>query len=165
MVEVALIDHLHIFKSLTTDELNKLTDLCSVEDYQVGQSLFIEGDKATDMWIVIDGSVELRFEMPNSKSASNESTLSSHSKDIPESLIFGWSCFTPPYRMKLSAYCASRRCKVLKIDAKKLNKLMVKDTDIGFKIMSYLVQVVGYRFNQMKEGVAKFMGINMMNSW
>ncbi len=165
MVEITLIEKLHIFKDFDSDELNKLLDSCSVENYQIGESLFLEGDAATAMWIVIDGSVELRFEMPNGKPATNESTLSSHHKDIPESQIFGWSCFISPYKMKLSAYCTSRRCQVLKIDAIKLNKLMAQDTAIGFKIMSYIVQVVGYRFNQMKEGVAKFMGINMMNSW
>ncbi len=165
MVQIELIESLHIFKDLESDELGKLLDLCSVADYQIGESLFLEGDKATDMWIVLDGSVELRFEMPNASATTDDNTLSSHNKDIPESQVFGWSCFTAPYVMKLSAYCTSRRCQVLKINAAKLNKLMAQETAIGFKIMRYIVQVVGYRFKQMKEEVAKFMGINMMNSW
>lgn len=165
MVEIEMIENLHIFKDLEPDELNKLTDLCSLETYQIGESLFKEGDPATDMWIVIDGSVELRFEMPNAKTTTRESTLSVHHKDIPESQVFGWSCFTEPYIMKLSAYCTSRRCQAIKINAKLLNNLMAQDTAIGFKIMRYIVQVVGYRFRQMREEVAKFMGINMMNSW
>ncbi|MCK5162802.1 MAG: cyclic nucleotide-binding domain-containing protein [Desulfobacula sp.] len=165
MVALELIEDLHIFKHFETSELNKLLDICSLEDYQIGETLFLEEDLAKDMWIVIDGSVELRFEMPNAKPTTNESTLSSHHKNIPESQVFGWSCFIPPYQMRLSAYCTSRRCRVLKIDATKLNNLMAQDTAIGFKIMRYLVQVVGYRFKQMQEEVAKFIGINMMNSW
>ncbi len=165
MVPIEVIENLHIFQDFETNDLSKLLDLCSTADYQVGESLFLEGEEATDMWIVIDGSVELRFEMPNAKISTSENALSSHHPDIPESQIFGWSCFTEPYKMKLSAYCTSRRCKVLKINAGKLNKLMAEDNEIGFKIMSYIVQVVGYRFKQMKEEVAKFMGINMMNSW
>ncbi len=165
MVPIELIENLHIFKNFETSELNKLLDLCSTVDYQIEDTLFLEGDDATDMWIVIDGSVELRFEMPNAQSTTSDNALSSHHPDTPESQIFGWSCFTEPYKMKLSAYCTSRRCKVLKINAAMLNKLMAEDHTIGFKIMSYVVQVVGYRFKQMKEEVAKFMGINMMNSW
>ena len=42
---------------------------------------------------------------------------------------------------------------------------MEADPLIGFKIMTYLVQVVGYRYKQMQEEVVKFVGINMMNSW
>ena len=165
MVEIEVLEKLHVFKDLTADELEKLLDFCSVENFQVGESLFLEGDPAKDMWIVIDGNVELRFEMPDASSATKENTLSSHNKDLPESQIFGWSCFSPPYKMKLSAYCTSRRCQALKIDAARLNRLMEQDTAMGCKIMRYVVKVVGYRFTQMKEEVAKFMGINMMNSW
>jgi hypothetical protein len=117
------------------------------------------------MWFVVDGSVDLRFEMPGAKVTTGENALSSHHTDIPESQVFGWSCFIPPYRMRLSAYCTSRRCRVVKIDAVKLNNLMSADTAMGYKIMRYLVQVVGFRFKQMQDQVARFIGINMMNSW
>lgn len=165
MVALEDLEKLHIFKDFKQEELNKLLGFCSIENYQIGERLFLEGAPAKDMWIVIDGSVELRFEMPNAKSSTNESALSSHHTETPESQVFGWSCFIAPYKMRLSAYCTTRRCQVLKIDAVKLNHLMAQDTAIGFKIMHYLVQVVGFRFKQMQEEVAKFIGINMMNSW
>lgn len=165
MVRLEDIEKLDIFKDFTNDELEKIPNLCSSENFQVGESIFLEGDPAEHMWIVIDGNVELRFEMPDARQTTHENTLSSHNRDNPKSQIFGWSCFTPPYKMKLSAYCTSRRCQVLKINAGELNHLMEKDTSIGFKMMRYMVQVVGYRFTQMKEEVAKFMGINLMNSW
>ncbi|MCP4718957.1 MAG: cyclic nucleotide-binding domain-containing protein [Desulfobacteraceae bacterium] len=165
MVKIEILEELDLFKTLESDELTKLLDLCSIVDYQSGENLFKEGEIANDMWVVIEGSVELRFEMPNGGASTSESALSSHSKNIPESQVFGWSCFTPPYKMKLSAYCISRRCQVLKINAARLNNLMDQDTAIGYKIMRYIVLVIGYRFRQMKEEVAKFNGINMMNSW
>lgn len=165
MVTLELIEELHIFKDFKTDELISLLDLCSVEEYQIEETLFLEKNIARDMWIVMNGSVELRFEMPNTISATHKSAVSSHHNDIPESQVFGWSCFIPPYQMRLSAYCTSRKCQVLKIDATKLNSLMMQNTAIGYKIMRYLVQVVGYRFKQMQEEVAKFIGINMLNSW
>jgi hypothetical protein len=89
------------------------------------------------MWIVMEGDLELRFEMPDARRTTHENTLSSHNRDNPESQIFGRPCFTPPYKMKLSAYCTSRRCQVLKINAGELNHLMEKDTSIGFKMMRY----------------------------
>lgn len=165
MVDIELIETLDIFKSLTAEELEKILDLCVISDYQLGEKLFCEGDRATEMWIVVDGGVELRFEMPNMKTVTHDTTLTSHHKSIPESQVFGWSCFIEPYKMKLSAYCTSRRCRICKIDAQRLNLLMEEDTSIGFKIMRYIVQVVGYRFGQMKEETAKFMSIKMMNSW
>ena len=165
MVTLSTLEGLAILKDFDQDQLKKILELCSIEEFQQDQRLFLEGETAKDMWVVIDGSVELRFEMPDARTSTNESMISSHRDDIPESQVFGWSCFIPPYKMRLSAYCTSRRCQVIKINADKLNKLMVSDTDIGFKIMGYLVQVVGFRFKQMQEEVVKFIGINMMNSW
>lgn len=160
-----IFEELHIFQSFDPEEVNKIIDFSSIDEFQIDERLFLEGSLAKDMWIVIEGSVELRFEMPNAMLTTQKNTLSTHHDNIPESQVFGWSCFIAPYKMRLSAYCTSRRCKVLKIDATRLNNLMVTDTAIGFKIMSYIVQVLGYRFKQMQEEVAKFVGINMMNSW
>ncbi|MBA3012011.1 MAG: cyclic nucleotide-binding domain-containing protein [Proteobacteria bacterium] len=165
MVSLTRVEELDMFKGFDEDQLKKIMEICRVEEFQQGQRLFREGEPAMDMWIVVEGGVELRFEMPDARASSNESMISSHHTDIPESQVFGWSCFIPPHKMRLSAYCISRRCQVIKINAVKLNILMADDTDIGFKIMGYLVQVVGYRFKQMQEEVVKFMGINMMNSW
>jgi len=165
MITLTTLEEIHIFKNFDLDQLNKILELCTIEDFQQDQRLFMEGDAAKEMWIVVDGSVELRFEMPDARATTKENMISSHHNDIPESQIFGWSCFIPPYKMRLSAYCTSRRCQVVKINAGKLKTLMASDTDIGFKLMGYIVQVVGYRFKQMQEEVVKFMGINMMNSW
>jgi len=165
MVTLTTLEEMHIFKDFNSDQLNKILEFCILETFQQDQRLFTEGEAAKDMWIVLDGGVELRFEMPNAKATTKDNMVSTHHNEIPESQVFGWSCFIPPYKMRLSAYCTSRRCQVVKIDAEKLNKLMASDTDIGFKIMGYLVQVLGYRFKQMQEEVVKFLGINMMNSW
>ncbi len=165
MVDIGILENIHIFKNYEIVEIEKLAAICTIENYQVGESLFLEGDSADAMWIVIDGSVELRFEMPDASKATKENTLSTHDKDVPESQVFGWSCFVPPYQMRLSAYCSSRRCEVLKINSKQLHKIMEEDTNIGYKILQYVVHVVGYRFKQMQEEVAKSIGINMMNSW
>jgi len=165
MVTLDVIENLDIFKELDAKELETLSALCSIEEYQEDDRLFAEGTKAADLWLVIDGEVALRFETPDGKPSTEETTLSSHRKDIPESQVLGWSCFVPPYKLRLSAYCVSRKCKVVKIGSTPLNKLMKADTQLGYKLMRYMVQVVGYRFMQFQEEVARFAGIDMMNSW
>ncbi|WP_022667556.1 cyclic nucleotide-binding domain-containing protein [Desulfospira joergensenii] len=162
---VEIMEDLPIFKEFRPEELEQILDISSSKIYQSGECLFKEGDPAKEMWIVIDGNVELRFEMPDMRPSTNESTLSSHQKEIPESQVFGWSCFIPPFKMRLSAYCVSRRCQVLKINTARLNHIMTQNREIGFKIMHYLVLVLGFRFKQMQDQVGRFMGVNMMNSW
>ncbi len=165
MVSLEMIEELKIFENFEKAELEKILEICVVEQYQHGDRLFCEGDDADDMWIVREGEVQLRFEMPNAKPSTDDNSISSHDNETGESQIFGWSCFIPPYQMRLSAYCVTRRCEVVKIGCTKIKSLMNSDPVIGYKIMTCLVQVVGYRFKQMQEEVAKFLGINMMNSW
>jgi CRP-like cAMP-binding protein len=165
MLSIDVIENLEIFNSLKDKELEKILKLCTTEEFQSGDLLFKEGDEAQDMWIVIGGEVALRFETPDAKPRSDETTLSSHRKDVSESQVLGWSCFIPPYKMRLSAYCVSRKCQVITIHRTQLNKLMESDTDLGYKIMRYMVQVVGYRFMQFQEKVARSAGIDLMNSW
>ncbi len=165
MTSVRLIENLHIFNEFSHKELELVAGLCSTAEYREEECLFKEGDPATEMWIVLDGGVELRFELPGRRASTSESMVSSHQNDVPESQVFGWSCFIPPYKMRLSAYCTSKRCHVLKIGSDQLYKVMNDDKEIGFKIMNYLVQVIGFRFKQMQNEVAKIMGVSMMNSW
>lgn len=165
MTTVKLIETLHIFDEFSPKELERIAGLCSTEEFRQEECLFKEGAPATEMWIVLDGSVELRFELPGKRTSTSESMMSSHENNIPESQVFGWSCFIPPYKMRLSAYCTSKRCHVLKIGSDQLFKVMNDDKEIGFKIMNYLVQVIGFRFKQMQNEVAKIIGVSMMNSW
>ncbi len=165
MVSLDILEKLDIFTDFTDGELEKIQIICSQEEYQRDESLFVEGDPAKDMWMVSSGDVELRFEMPDKAQTNKSNTISSHSKAVPSSRVFGWSCFVPPYTMRLSAYCVSRKCTVIKINETALNKLMDAEAQIGYKIMRYLVKVVGFRFNQFQEKIAKFMGIELMNAW
>ena len=165
MVSLEMIEDLKIFENFEKAELEKVLEICRSEQYQQGDRLFREGAEAKNLWIVKEGEVQLRFEMPNAKPSTDDTAISSHDNETAESQIFGWSCFIPPYQMRLSAYCVTRRCEVIKINATKLKTLMNSDPVIGYKVMTFLVQVVGFRFKQMQEEVAKFIGINMMNSW
>ena len=108
MTAIKLIENLHIFNEFSPKELERVTGLCSTEEFRQEECLFKEGDPATEMWIVLDGQVELRFELPGKRTSTSESMMSSHKNDIPESQVFGWSCFIPPYKMRLSAYCTSK---------------------------------------------------------
>ena len=165
MTSLETLESLEIFKELSDKELLKIQELCTEEEFQRDERLFTEGEPATDMWIVTQGKVDLRFELPTKKPPTDKSTISSHDHVIPESQVFGWSCFIPPYKMRLSAFCVSRKCSTIKINRSALTNLMETDTSIGYKLMKYMLQVVGFRSKQFQDEVVKFMGIDMMNSW
>ena len=114
------------------------------------------------MWIIIDGKVDLRFELPGGRPTTCDEPVASLKAKDAVAKILGWSCFVPPYKMRLSAYCVSRNCEVIKIEKKDLLNLFQEDSGMGYIVMTYLVKVVGYRFQQFQDVVAENIGQNLL---
>ena len=134
-----------IFKGLDGNQLTMVQGCCSEERHKAGTRLFGEGKKATHLYVVKSGRVDLRFDLPG-RDTSEKNTISA----IPEFKAFGWSSLVAPYRYSLSAYCASPTCEVLKIDAQALNKLFEKDNRLGYLVLSNLAGVIGKRFQKIE---------------
>jgi CRP-like cAMP-binding protein len=165
MISLDLLETFDIFKGLNDDQLTAIQKHCQTEEYKRGDRLFTEGDEAAHLWFVFEGQVDLRFELPGRNEPANDQTVSSVSAKPSIARTLGWSCFVPPYKMRLSAYCASRTCKVIKIAKNDLLSLFEKDHKLGYLVMSFIVRVVGYRFQQFQDQVAKNMGESIMSSW
>jgi NADP-reducing hydrogenase subunit HndB len=110
-----------------------------------GERFFKEGDEASHLWIVKQGQVDVGFELPG-RTASEVHTLFS----ISAGKAFGWSCFVPPYKYRLSAYCASATCKVLRLDREFVQGCLEKDPAMGYRVMANLADAVGERFNWLQ---------------
>ncbi|MCP4688505.1 MAG: Crp/Fnr family transcriptional regulator, partial [Desulfobacterales bacterium] len=155
------------FKEMNEEQKAKLLPFCEELDFKRGDKLFTEGDDARHLWTVIEGQVDLRFEMPDRRPASADQTISSVEvgKRDKESKTLGWSCFVPPFKMRLSAFCVTGSCKVVRVRKQDLFKLFKKDARMGFLFMTFIVTVVGYRFHQFQGVVAKNMGEDLMFGW
>lgn len=165
MINLELLDKVNALKGMNDDQLNAIKQHCEVVEFQRGDKLFTEGDDATHLWAVVEGDVDLRFELPGRQNShrTNISSVSVVKEGVARTL--GWSCFVPPHKMRLSAYCVSRFCKVVKIKRESLIDLFEKDTRMGYQFMSYIVQVVGFRFHQFQDEVAKRRGEYIMSGW
>ncbi len=165
MNKINLLESLEIFQELSESQLLAIEHICTEKNFNKGDKLFTEGDDATHVWAVTQGRVDLRFELPGGRPTSNDQTVSSIKADAPLAQILGWSCFVPPYKMRLSGYCVSRDCKIIQIEKNQLIKCFQHDPLLGYIIMTYLIKVVGYRFHQFQDIVAKTMGETLMSGW
>jgi NADP-reducing hydrogenase subunit HndB len=134
-----------IFKGLNDSQLTQIQQGCREKEYHSGNRLFAEGETADRVWIVMNGQVDLRFDLPG-RSTSEENTIFS----ITTANTLGWSSFVPPYQYKLSAYCATRMCKILQIDKEFLFNLFEKDLRMGFLVISNLAGVASMHFHQLQ---------------
>ncbi len=162
-----LFEKIEAFNDLSVTQKATVMNLCEEVVFSENERLFAEGDPATHLWLVVDGRVDLRFEMPDKRSTTHEQTVSSVKvkPQKPVARTLGWSCFVPPYQMRLSAYCVTRTCRIVRIPKQDLLKNFEDDPSMGYRFMSYMVTVVGYRFHQFQDVVAKTMGDRMLTGW
>jgi CRP-like cAMP-binding protein len=165
MVSLKLLEKVEAFGGMKDEQLVAIQQYCEEIDFQRNDKLFAEGDKAEHFWSVVEGDVELRFELPGhqDKSRTSVDSVSVAKEGVAKSL--GWSCFVPPHKMRLSAYCVSRTCKVVRISRDPLIKLFEEDHCMGYEFMLYLVKVVGYRFQQFQDEFSKLRGEYIMSGW
>lgn len=160
-----ILKSLELFKGLNEAQLEQIKDICFQADYAQGDRLFKEKENAHSLWINYNGTIELRFELPGSSATSSDQTLRSITGSPDNAQLIGWSCLVPPYKYRLSAYCVSPTCQVLKIDKTDLFRLFEKDHAIGYFFLSKLIKIVGSRFIDLQDHLAQIKGEDLINQW
>jgi len=145
MANYELLKRVEAFQNLSEAELTAIDSFSTEVQYQYGDRLFKDGDNADFLWIVKEGLIDLRFDLPG-RDTSEESTLSS----LSENQIIGWSSFVSPFKYKLSAYCVSSKCRVVKIDREKLREFLAANPRTGYQVFSVMLKVVGRRFQRLQ---------------
>ena len=160
MISLDFLEKIDVFKDLDDDQLTAVQECCQETEFKRGNKLFGVKEDPICLWAVMEGTIDLELDSPGSMPL-QEDIVSS----VSEAEIFGWDSLVPPYKYRLSAYCATRKCKVVKIDKGSLTRLFDEDADTGYKVMSRLLSVVGNRFHQLQEDVIKNKGQELMNRW
>lgn len=161
MISLDFLEKVACFSCLNDDQLKMVQECAEIAEFGRGEKIFSHGNEASHVWIVVDGDVELRSEAPDGEQPTVEPVVSF----MAEANAFGWTCFVPPYRYQLSGYCASRQCKLIKLDREDLKALFEKEPVIGLEVMSYLMAAVGQQFEQLQEEIAKHRGHEIMSNW
>jgi CRP-like cAMP-binding protein len=149
MTDMAFLKQAEIFQQLNDQQLAAILPCCKEQTFQNGEKLFSEKEEAKHLWLLKEGSIDLRFELPGHLT-SRDNTVST----ISSAVVVGWSALVPPNRYTLSAYCTSRTCKVVMIETDGLLKLFEDDRKMGYLIKSYLLRVVGSRFHILQQSTA-----------
>jgi len=145
MVQIDFLKQVDIFKGVDEDQLKQIAQGINEKGYQSGSRIFAEGEEADRVWIVMEGQVDLRFDLPG-RNTSEENTIVS----ITAGNSLGWSSFVPPFQYRLSAYCATRSCKMLLITKEFLTDLFEKDNTMGYRVISNLAGVAGMHFHELQ---------------
>lgn len=160
MLSIDFLKKIEILNDLDDSQLSEIQMCWNEKEYKQGDKIFAEGEDAAHMWVVSDGRVGLRFDLPG-RTTSQENTVSTNTTGM----TIGWSSFVAPYTYSLSAYCDSDTCKLVQVEKDCLDRISQKNAKIGYIVMSNIAKVIGKRFHQLQEEVIKRTGYEVMFNW
>jgi CRP-like cAMP-binding protein len=154
-------DRVEMFKGLNDDQLKAIQDIAESVEFEKGDIIFKHGEPAENLWIVVEGEIQFLCEISQDVQ-----------KDVCEPLSFissaqcyGWHCFVPPYQYRLTGYCASRSCKLIRLKKQDLEAMFADDPKMGFAMMQYTLNAIGTQFQELQDEIARRIGQEIMTQW
>lgn len=134
-----LLSQAELFEDLNGDGIRRLAAIGRSRTLAPGDYLFLLGDRADYLYVVVKGNVELCFPM----------ALGGVVKDIPvESTgpgkVLGWSALVKPYRFTLSAR-AAEATDVIGLPRSELLQVFEEAPRVASAILTKLAELVGIR--------------------
>ena len=129
------------FSGLTGEELEKLARLSAEKQYEAGAVIFQGKHTAEELLVIEEGKVALQMELPAAPPLMQRKVTIDV---VTRNDILGWSVIVDPYTYTMTAVCL-QKTKALAINGSKLRELLQDDHQIGYKVLSGLINVVASR--------------------
>lgn len=107
------------------------------------ECLFEEGNPAEDVFLIIEGSVALKFRH------NGQSWVSSEVESVIAGEIIGWSALVEPYEYTMSAITETDT-ELVKIDGKQLRHQIEQNPELGYPIMKRMAEIIGTRLRNIR---------------
>ena len=156
MIEKNLLEKFSIFSDIHAENLMEIAQFGDILEFSAGQTIFEDGEKASDLYGVLDGEVELGItvkdkilkadiqyeEALQTRIETIESVIIVESIDPGE--IFGWSAFIDPRLYTSDARC-SQPARILSLPADELKAIFAQSPQVGFVFMERLSEIISRR--------------------
>lgn len=151
MVSAEWLKKTELFEGLDETRLSALLSQSVVKSYPEGEAIFLQGEEATRLYILIKGAVDLTAK-------TQEKIDFMTSKIEKDGAVFGTASLMEPFRYNVSAVCL-KPSEVLVLDANLIKRKMEDDPKIGMEIMKRLASIYFNRLNDLRAGVSNLFKI------
>ncbi|MCX7769895.1 MAG: cyclic nucleotide-binding domain-containing protein [Proteobacteria bacterium] len=139
--KTSILQNVYIFKDLTLEELNKISNISTLLEMKSGQKLFSENDDSDALYIVKQGSVMVKkgsivLSVLNEGECIGEITFINREK-------------------RTATITVIENTSILKIKYKDLDELIKEDAKIASKIYKAIALTLSKRLKEMTENVEK----------
>ncbi len=175
MLEKETVKGFPVFSDIPQEHLSEIAQLGKVLEFDLNEIIFQDGEKAFDVYGVVDGEVELSlmvrdkiFETDIQYEESVQTRIEIIEKDIIVDLIesgeiFGWSALINPRLFTTTAKC-SKSARIISMPADKLKAVFDKNPQVGYVFMERLAEIISQRLrnrtNKLIESWSQAFNVN-----
>jgi CRP/FNR family cyclic AMP-dependent transcriptional regulator len=142
MISLQTLYRFPLFAGLDEETLKAIAIPSEMVEASRGEWLFHEGDPADSLYIVLEGSIDLKMALNGDP----------HYGDL-ERLNFGevvgWSALVEPFVYTLGAVAVDDGTRLARLDAGHLRALMERDPEVGYRLMRRMAGIIRRRLAAM----------------
>ena len=143
-----LLKKINLFSSLTDDELEEIEKICVRETYAKDTIMFLEGDPGNKCYVIVKGEVRISKIIPNI----GEEALAV----LKPGDYFGEMALIDNFPRSAHAI-ANTDIEVLTVKKEDLDKVLIRDREMGYKLLWVFTQTLSRRLREMNEKMAGFL--------
>jgi CRP-like cAMP-binding protein len=134
-----LLGQADLLQGLTDEEVRRIASIATSENLSAGEYLFLLGDSADRLYVLVKGKVDLCFPLSVGEALKDVSV-----EAIEPGQTLGWSALVKPYRFTLSAR-AAEPTQVVSFARTNLLEFFDSEPRIGYAVLTRLSELVGVR--------------------
>ena len=151
MVSPELLRRYPFFGIFDSEQLNKIAMVSDEVTIPAGTKLFEECSQADELYLLIDGSVDLSYKSEEDFHPKTKKVFPVG--EINPEEVFGISSVLEPYEYNATAL-VSKESKVIKIDAASLRNAMKDDAKFGYAMMHQIAKATMERLSYTRVQLA-----------
>jgi CRP/FNR family cyclic AMP-dependent transcriptional regulator len=148
---IELLKKIPLFESLTADELEEIDKICIRESHAKDTIMFFEGDPGNRCYVIIKGEVRISKYIPN---IGEEALAVLKAGDY-----FGEMALIDNFPRSAHAI-ANTDIEVLAINKADLDKILIADREMGYKLLWTFTRTLSKRLRETNEKMAGFLAMS-----
>jgi len=145
MVSPEMLRRYPYFAKISEESLKEIAMMAEERSYPAGLQLFNEGDPADYLNIIVEGEVQIQYQLGNGEKRTVDTLVAGD--------ILVWSALIEPYRTTAIG-TTSKTTKVIAIKAKPLRELCDRDPMVGYQLTREIAKLLAHRLESARVQLA-----------
>jgi len=148
MMNVDQLKQFKIFRGLNDREIEIIAGIAREETYDAGKRIFEEKALANNLYLALDGEVEIKIRGDGEKYVIIDR--------IGSNDIFGWSAVVEPRTFTAAAW-TTKKTNIIILGGEELGDIFEKNTHIGYRVVREIAAVISRRLKAMEKKFVEIM--------